>query len=212
MPRPPPANSTEIVGRRTLRGKSWLRDDGKVVVRQNMSPIHFDDNGTLTDIDMVPTLQGQSYSFSNTSPYFGSVSRNDVGYTYVSRANPGNQVTVLLIKPAGPPDVPVVDFSDPFRIRFLWTDILPDIDIEIQLRSYGINTYTHIKTPAAAHTIQWQVILIGTLNIPDTTLESALGISYPEAITTVTVGQTRTVTVDPVLADFILADYPLLLH
>ena len=208
----PPGTTTERVNQRTTHGKAWNRPDGKIQLVQSMSPVHWNNAGVLEDIDLGVSLTGASYHVSNAAPYSARVDRGGPGFTTSSKINPGDSLTTELVIPNGPPHNATLDLTITGRTRFIWVDILPDIDVEIQLRSWAILTYTTIKTPAAAHSIAWTYFTTGTIAAREPLLQNMLGDMYPEAISAVVVNNIRTITIDPVIADFAPSDYPLVIR
>ena len=193
---------TERVADRKVFSKKMTRPDNKTVVRIFGQPLHWDDSGTLRDIDMTPTDRGSDYRAVD-GLYEVTVEKNRPGFVYTSRA--GGEVSTHL---QGVTAAPILDTRDSRRIKFTWIDAFKDIDVEIQLRPGGVWTYTSIKTSTAIHEFVWSLTTDG-LGAKDPRLESALNISHPEFISAVDVLGERTITIDTVAAEFLPADYPL---
>lgn len=154
----PAAATTERVQDRGLRSKTWnTATPGRRIMQAYIGPIHWDNAGTLEDIDFTPTLSGNSWD-ADTGPL--SVNINNVN-------GPGFGITGKKVQGTAQVDVlnssgsPTLDTTDPLRIRYTWVETLPGIDVEIQVRGGGVYTYFFVKDPTSDHVWEERITTTG---------------------------------------------------
>jgi len=208
-----PGGGTERNAERKHRTKVFQHPDGHRTLQAYIAPIHWDNNGVMEDIDFTPKRAGNQWEAQN-GPHTINVSNQLPSFTLTGKKIPGTATAVLQGVTGN--NAPVVDSTDPLRIKFLYADIFTDIDVEIQLRGPYVFTYTHIKTPTAVHRFDWDIIttgfFAGILQAPR--LVDNVGDQYPAQVTTEQHrGNVRRTIVDPAFPVVFTPDmYPLTVY
>ena len=149
------AGETEVVEKRSIRGKVF-QSGNKVRVVSKLRPLHWDDNGTLVDVDDTPESPdgGRTWRTPST-PYNLSWDSETLTLSYQSKK--GGEVVVRLvalnsIPVLGPFPRPVVNGQ---KIR---ATIAPQLEIELRVRPNGVEIVKYLNGPLAPTSLTWEVV------------------------------------------------------
>lgn len=193
--RKPLAAMTERTEGRGRKSKIWnTSTPGRRILQVYMGDVHWDNNGVFDEIDFTPSLRNGTYSATNGPFEFDVVNSRGPGYGITGKRISGT-VRVSYLNTTG--GSPTVDATDPLRVKYLWADTLPGIDVEVQVRGAEVFSYTFIKSPTSAHTWEERVIATGEVGGTEFSpmLVNVFGDKLMDSMTIDTQGTTRTHTI-----------------
>ena len=140
---------TEIIEKRTLHSKTHDLGNGQHRLVASMIPMHYEENGTLHDIDM--TIQN---GVVNSGLYKVELLTNKIGFKAIDRAT-GKTITVSLGKVGNhsiPYEAPTVEGN-----RASWSGVRPGVDIEFIFNNHQVNIFRVLNDSSAEKVCEWDV-------------------------------------------------------
>ncbi len=147
----------ELRKERTRTSKTFDMGKNKRRLIKSLAPVHYKNRaGKFRTIDTTIRQDGKNFVVDRTD-FDLSILSDQVGYSYTSKR--GGDVTVRLLELDG---APVKDLKLNIAPRLdgdkLWYDeVLPGLDIYIEVRPLQVQVWKIIKTKDAAHEFKWLV-------------------------------------------------------
>lgn len=131
----------EVMELRGTNSKTYELDNGQKQLQGFHSPIHYEKNGTMYDID----TNIQDGKVENT-PYIAILSKDKIGFSFKKKET-GDQVKITLDR-LGEKEIP---YQLPLikENSALYEDVDKDIDILIEFNNTGGRLFRILKTPEA---------------------------------------------------------------
>lgn len=141
----PHTNARELVELRTINSKTFDVGNGKRRVFQTLSPLHFEIDGSLEDIDLTPRDDGDAFVIDR-APYVLRVSKTNPVIEYRGRTT-GYDLT---LRHEG--ISPMYDNQE----RLVW-GAGPQKAVAIQIRPASVVTETWLHDPSADPEDRWLI-------------------------------------------------------
>jgi hypothetical protein len=145
----------EIIARRTRHSKSFQLPGGQIRVVHALYPVHWDNAGTWEEVDETPITNdgGVTWRTTNT-PYLLQWESDTLTLTYRSKRG-GDTCRIRLLRLDG---VPVVPAPLPtVSGRSISAFVAPDLEIELRVRSHGVEIFKTLHGPLAPTSLTWGV-------------------------------------------------------
>lgn len=145
----------ELKTLRTINSKTFKLDNKKEKIVFYQTPIHYPDkNGAFRTIDLTPVDKGDYWLLEKTF-YTLKVQKNSLELTYESDKG-GKARTWLESIDNKPLNTFNLNVSPEIRDNMIYyPDVLPDLDLYVEIRSRGVEWFKIIKNAYAPHTFEW---------------------------------------------------------
>ena len=137
---------TEDVARRTLTGKTFTLDGGRIRCLDTGAPIHFDNEGQLEEIDLTPVSHGQEWVIDK-APYILKLNKNAISGTYQSRAT--GKITTF--------DHPGSKKAELDKGCWIWVGISTAKDVCAIMKPAGLSLVTDFNAGASDLNLLWRI-------------------------------------------------------
>jgi hypothetical protein len=150
------AGAIEVISRRTPFSKTFQRPDGKAHLSVGVAPMHWHDGAGWVDIDEAPiTLDGGKTWTTRSTPYSLAWDAQLLELSYTSKR--GGDVRVKLVALDGSP-VPTVTAAPVTEGRSIRVMVVPDLEIELRVRPYGVEIFKILHSAAAPSALTWEIV------------------------------------------------------
>lgn len=157
---PTPPGAVKVTAKRSPRSKTFTLPSGSQrLVQPIRELVHFESTPGANDWQDIDTSISFSSGFFRVggAPYTIEMLPDAVGFNYTNRA--GGSVEMRLVELSDTPIaalllsiVPRIDGNK------LWYDnIVGDLDIYFELKTYGVETWKVVKDSGAPHIVKWSI-------------------------------------------------------